>query len=63
MDLPSTAFQKVMEPSAVPVMISARLADQVMALIFSLPMRVALSLANFSRPGLSRSNTLISPSS
>ena len=63
MILPSTAFQKVMEPSAVPVMISALLADHVMALIFSLPLRVAFSLASFSRPGLSRSKTLISPSS
>ncbi len=35
--LPSTAFQNVMDPSAVPVMISARFADQVTALIFSLP--------------------------
>ena len=61
--LPSTAFQKVMDPSAVPVMISARFADQVTALIFSLPWRVALSLANFSLPGLSRSKTFISPSS
>lgn len=62
-DFPSTAFQKVIDPSAVPVMISARLADHVMALIFSFPTRVALSLANFSLPGLSRSKTLISPSS
>ena len=63
MDLPSTAFQKVMLPSALPVITSVRLADQVMALIFSLPFRVAFSLASFSRPGLSRSKTLISPCS
>lgn len=57
------AFQKVIEPSAVAVIISALLADQVIDLIFSFPMRVALSFANFSLPGLSRSKTLISPSS
>lgn len=63
MVLPSTAFQKVIDPSAVPVIISALLADQVIALIFSLPCIVAFSLANFSLPGLSKSKTLISPSS
>ena len=61
--LPSTAFQKVIDPSAVPVMISARLADHVIALIFSFPTRVAFNLANFYLPGLSRSKTLIYPSS
>ena len=52
-----------MEPSAVPVIISARFADHVTDLIFSLPISVAFNLASFSLPGLSRSKTLISPSS
>lgn len=63
MDFPSTAFQNVMEPSAVPVIISARFADQAIARILDLPTKVALSLANFYLPGLSKSKTLISPSS
>jgi len=36
-----------MDPSAVAVIISARLADHVIARILSFPLRVALSLANF----------------
>jgi hypothetical protein len=53
----------VIEPSAVPVIISARLADHVTALTFYFPTNVAFNLANFYLPGLSKSNTLISPSS
>jgi len=52
-----------MDPSAVPVMISALFADHVIALILSFPCRVAFNFASFYLPGLSKSNTLISPSS
>ena len=44
-------------------MISALLADQVIALTFYLPIKVAFSFANFYLPGLSRSKTFNSPSS
>ena len=63
MDFPSTAFQKVMPPSEYPVMIYALLADHVTALAFSFPFKVAFIFAYFYLPGLSRSNTFISPSS
>lgn len=63
MVLPSWAFQNVIDPSSYPVTIYPFLADHVIALTFYLPLRVAFILAYFYLPGLSRSNTLISPSS
>lgn len=61
--LPSVVFQKVKVPSSVPVIISDRFGAQVIALTFYLPFKVAINLAYFYLPGLSRSKTLSSPSS
>ena len=61
--MPVTAFQKVIDPSEVPVIIYALLADHAIDLILAFPIRVAFNLASFSLPGLSISKTLIYPSS
>lgn len=53
------AFQKVIDPSEVPVMIYALLDDHAIDLILAFPIIVALNFANFSLPGLSISKTLI----